>query len=200
MLNGEFQTSNEWHILKGEHQFGPYTYQDMLHMKQNNLLFDYDYIWSPHMEQWTLAGQITEFSQDRISRLLEKSAVPEVFNRRASPRLAVELDLYVHDDSKLWRGKIQNLSQGGALLLIENPLHLPGDVLSLFVKAGSRLKSSFNCTVQVLNKRLVKTKIQHDTALHYAVKFLDLTEVGKLEVHRLFEEFSHSSETKQKIS
>jgi hypothetical protein len=197
MLNLEIQTSNEWHVLKGEHQFGPYTYEDMLKMKQNNVLFDFDYVWSPHMDQWSLVGDLSEFSVDRLHRLVEKAPDSEVFNRRASPRLAVDFQVLVHNDSRMWKGRMQSISTGGALILMENPLILPGDVLSVHVRSGGRIRSGFNCTAQVLNKRLVKSRIQHDTALHYAVKFLNLTEIGQTEVGRLFEEISKENKVQK---
>jgi hypothetical protein len=32
---------NEWHILKGETQYGPYTYEEMIGMSQNGLVFGF---------------------------------------------------------------------------------------------------------------------------------------------------------------
>ena len=185
MLKTEIQTSNEWHLLKGEHQYGPYTYESMVQMKQNNLLFDFDFVWSPHLEQWTMVSDLAEFSMDRMSRLIEKSPDSEAFNRRAHSRIMVSIPCMVHDETRLWKGQVENLSEGGALILIENPLFLPGDIFTVHMRAQGPMQSPFNCTAQVLNKRLVKTKIHHDTALHYAVKFLNLTSLGQTEVLRV---------------
>lgn len=186
MLNLEVQTSNEWHLLKGEHQFGPYTYEDMVRMKQTSLLFDFDYVWSPHLESWTLAGDLAEFGPDRMNRLIEKSPDTDVFSRRQHDRLNVTIPVLIHNDQQLWHGTCQNLSAGGALILIENPLLLPGDVVTVHMKAKDKLEQAFNCTAQVLTKRLVKTRIQHDTSLHYAVKFLNLTELGQKQISQIF--------------
>ena len=200
MMDMEIPTSNEWHILKGETQFGPYTYQDMLHMKQNNMLFDFDYVWSPHLEVWTLTADLAEFSPDRVSRLMDKNANAEAFKRRDSLRVPCDFEVIVHDDIRMWKGRLQNISMGGGLILIENPLLLPGDLVTLHVRQSGPLQSGFNCTTQVLNKRLVRTRIQHDTAIHYAVKFLNLTEIGKTEVHRLLEGNPAELLTNQKSS
>ena len=186
MLNLEISTSNEWHLLKGQEQFGPYTYEDMLRLKQNNTLFDFDYVWSPHMDQWTLVGDLAEFSVDRISRLNEKHQDSDVFTKRTRVRLNVELPLLCHNGGQLWNGQILSLSQGGAMILIENPLLLPGDEITLHVRAGMGMQSGFNCQAEVLNKRLTKSRIQHDSSLHYIVKFLDLTKVGTEQVAVLF--------------
>lgn len=186
MLNLDVSTSNEWHLLKGEHQFGPYTYEDMVRMKQTGLLFDFDYVWSPHLESWTLAGDLAEFGQDRMSRLIEKSPDTDVFSRRQHERLNVTIPVLIHDDRQLWNGTCQNLSEGGALILIENPLLLPGDVITVHMKAKDVVKQPFNCTAEVLTKRLVKTRIKHDTSLHYAVKFLNTTALGKEQFQQIF--------------
>lgn len=185
MLNMEIATSNEWHLMKGEHQYGPYTYEAMVQMKQNNLLFDFDFVWSPHMDQWTMVSDLAEFSMDRMSRLVEKSPGSEAFNKRSHERVVVDLPCLVHDETRLWNGRVQNLSEGGALILVENPLFLPGDIITLHVRGQGGMEKPFNCTAQILNKRLVKTKIHHDTALHYAVKFLNLTAIGTHEVSRV---------------
>lgn len=193
----ETQTSNEWHIMKGENQFGPYTYQEMLHMKQNNLLFDFDNVWSPNLSEWTLVADLPDFSVDRMSRLVEQQTEMAAFAQRSSPRLNVELDAYVHDDTRLWMGKVLNISLGGALVLMENPLLLPGQILTLHLKAGQGIQSGFCCTIQVLNKRLIKTRIKHDTAIHYVVKFLELTEAGTTEMQRLFDAASSANNSQQ---
>lgn len=197
-MNAATQTSNEWHLMKGEHQYGPYTYTDMLQMKQNSMLFDFDYVWSPHLENWTMVGDLADFSLDRLTRLAMEGSNPEVFNRRSTPRMAVSLTVVAHDDKRTWTGQVQNISEGGALVLMENPLLLPGDLITLHVRASDVLKGAFNCTAQILNKRLTKSKIQHDTALHYAVKFLNLTEIGKQEVTHLFEKASQARNQNQK--
>lgn len=190
MLNLDVSTSNEWHLLKGEQQFGPYSYEHMLRMKQDNLLFDFDYVWSPHLPEWVLVGDLSEFSADRLTRLIEKSPESGVFHKRSSPRIAMDLGVLVHDDSRIWKGRLQTLSQGGALILIENPFLLPEDTINLHVRSSGRLKAPFNCRAVILNKRLLKSRIHHDTALHYAVKFTDLSEIGRTEILRLFEEIS----------
>jgi hypothetical protein len=190
ILNTDIATSDEWHLIKGEHQYGPYTYAAMVQMKQNNLLFDFDFVWSPHMEQWTMVSDLAEFSIDRMSRLIEKSPSSEVFKKRGHERISADLPCLVHDDNRMWKGRIQSLSEGGALVLIENPLFLPGDIITIHARKAGSLQTPFNCTAQILNKRLVKTKIHHDTALHYAVKFLNLTDIGTVEVSRLVAESS----------
>lgn len=172
----EIATSDEWHVLKGESKFGPYTYGEMIQMMQNKTVFSFDYVWSPHLESWTALGELSEFSAERLVRIKEKSPDSIAFNRRASPRVPVSLEVFCHDNQKFWRGSCESLSLGGGLVLMENPLLLPGHVITIQVRNGEQ---AFNSTVEILAKRLTKQRLQHDTRLHYAVKFLQLTPTGQ---------------------
>jgi len=181
-LKIEIPTSNEWHVLKGETQYGPYTYEEMIKMSQDKLLFGFDYVWSPHMESWTAMSELAEFSQDRLLRVHDQSKGSSVFKRREHQRIAVEIPVYIHDNKTLWKGKAENISEAGALILMENPLLLPGDQITLHFKKAGDSKESFNCTAEVLTKRLTKQKIEHDTNLYYAVRFNSISKDAKSEL------------------
>lgn len=176
----EQATSNEWHVLKGESKFGPYTYADMIQMMQNKTLFNFDYVWSPHLESWTSLAEIPDFSADRLSRVA--SASQEMFARRSSERVTVSIPMVCHDNSRMWLGTCENLSEGGALILMQNPILLPGHMIYLHFRAKSEGDLAFNCTAEILAKRLTKQRIQHDTGLHYAVKFLQILPAGTEQV------------------
>lgn len=187
-------TSNEWHVLKGEAKFGPYTYAELIMMMQSNTVFNFDYVWAPHLDSWTAIGDLPEFSIDRLSRLAEKSLSQDqesAFARRKHERILCSLPVFVHDHSRLWDGVAENLSSGGALILMENPFLLPGHLIHVHFRTQSRLDSTeknnsnslaFNVTAEILTKRLTKQRIQHDTRIHYAVKFLQVSEAGQNEI------------------
>ena len=175
-------TCDEWHILKGETKYGPYTYADVIQMMQNKMVFEFDYIWAPHLESWTHIASVADFSPDRLNRVIEKSGEADVFNRRSSARVPVQLPVYVHDNARMWTGVVENLSEGGALVLMENPLLLPGHVIHLHYRNTSGKDAAFNCTAEILSKHMTKQRIQHDTGIHYAVKFLQITPVGDQQV------------------
>lgn len=168
MLNLDISTSNEWHLLKGEDQFGPFDYPEMIRMKQKNLVFDFDYVWSPHLEAWTQVIELPEFSTDRISRLIEKSPESAVFERRSSPRIQVDLETFVHNNEEMWTAVTETLSLGGALIRIPNPLLLPPEKLTVHIK------TEFGPLVvlgEIINKRMIKGRIEHDTQIGYVIKF-----------------------------
>ncbi len=188
-FNIEIQTSNEWHILKGETQYGPYSYEEMIRMMQNKLLFGFDYIWSPHLEAWTQVNDLEEFSADRMARLVEKNTEQDVFNRRQHERVHCQLPVYVNDQHTLWQGMAENLSEGGALILMKNPVLLPGNIVHIHFRSRNGLDKAFNCTAEILTKRLVKNRIQHDTGIHYAVKFLSKSDFGDLQILNWVQKF-----------
>lgn len=178
----EIATSNEWHVLKGETQHGPYTYEDMIKMLQSKAIFEFDYVWSPHMDHWSPLAELPEFSSDRILRLVEKSVDSDSFEKRKTERIICNIETYVHDNKKMWVGKAINLSEGGALVQIDNPLLLPGDNIVIHFKKSHDKTSCFNARAVILTKRFSKQKIVHDTSLQYAVKFTEVNNFGMKQI------------------
>ncbi|MEZ0391794.1 MAG: PilZ domain-containing protein [Pseudobdellovibrionaceae bacterium] len=185
----EVQTSNEWHVLKGETQYGPYTYEEMIRMMQSSLVFGFDYVWAPHMEAWTPLADIEEFSAGRLAQLADKNKSEQVFSRREHERVYCKLPVYVNDQQTLWEGTVENLSEGGALVLMKNPVLLPGHIVHIHFRSRNDKDVAFNCTAQILTKRLVKSRIQHDTGIHYAVKFMAKSETGDDQIQNWIQEF-----------
>ena len=175
----EISTSNEWHILKGNTQYGPYTYEQMLLMLQEKTLFGFDYVWSPHMETWAQLGVLAEFSPDRISSLAKNAGNTKVFINRNHDRANCDWKTYIHNDQKFWLGKIESISLGGALILMENPLLLPGDTLTVHIGKNGDLQIPFNAKGEVLSKRLTKERVTHDSQIYYAFKFNQIQTFGE---------------------
>ena len=186
----EVTTSNEWHVLKSETQYGPYTYEEMIRMMQNGLVFGFDYVWSPHLENWSPLADLEDFSKDRLARLAEKNPNEQVFSRRTQDRVVCSLPCYVNDQHTLWEGTVENLSEGGALVFMKNPTLLPGNILHIHFRARTENEVAFNATAEILTKRLVKQRIQHDTGIHYAVKFLSKSSAGDKQIKNLMNEFT----------
>ncbi len=186
----EFSTSDEWHVLKSETQYGPYTYEEMIRMMQNGLVFGFDHVWSPHLDNWSPLADLEEFSKDRLARLAEKNKTTQVFSARAQKRVVCSIPCYVNDQQILWEGVVENLSEGGALVLMKNPTLLPGNIVHLHVRSRNDQDTAFNVTAEILTKRLVKQRIQHDTGIHYAVKFLNKSLAGEKQIKNLINEFT----------
>ena len=186
-LQLEISTSNEWHVLKGNSQYGPYTYEQMLSLLQEKTLFSFDYVWSPHMATWVQLADLAEFSADRIAPLVKKDTHAQVFIPRAHPRAACEWRAYIHNNEKFWVGKVESVSLGGALVLMENPLLLPGDVLTLQITKSIHIQKTFNSRGEVLSKRLTKDRLAHDSQIYYALKFNEIQTAGKEQIQAYIE-------------
>ncbi len=184
----DLPASNEWHILKGETQYGPYSYEEVLRMMQNNIVYSFDYLWSPEMEAWSPAADLQEFSSDRIARVLEQNPINGVFIQREQQRVRCLIPIFAHNQNKMWEGAVESLSQGGALLLIKNPTLLPGEMIQLHFRNHAQGKVAFNCQAEIIGKRLVKKRIQHDTAIHYAVRFVNKSPVAEQQINKTVSE------------
>ncbi len=186
-LQLEISTSNEWHVLKGSSQYGPYSYEQMISMLQEKTLFGFDYVWSPHMTTWGALAELSEYSPDRIASLAKKNENSKVFIHRSHERAVCDWRAYIHNDQKFWKGKIESISIGGALILMENPLLLPGDVLTIHIPSSTNMKTPFNAKGEVLSKRLVKERVTHDTQIYYAIKFSQVQPFGETQITKHIE-------------
>lgn len=195
----EIATNNEWHVLKADTQYGPYTYEEMIRLMQQNLIFGFDYTWGPHLESWTQLSDLQEFSKDRLYNLAKQN--DSVFNKRKSDRVTCDLPVYVNDQQTLWEGVVESLSDRGALVIMKNPVLLPGNIVQIHFRSRSEQDVAFNCKAEVLTKRLVKQRIQHNTGIHYAVKFLDTSPEGEKQLKSFIKEFETtlSSDNKQGV-
>jgi hypothetical protein len=180
----EQMTSNEWHVLKGETQYGPYSYEELIRMMQTNLVFGYDYAWSPHLDSWTPIADLEEFSAVRLARLVENNRNQDVFSQRVHERVLCKIPCYATDQQTLWEGQVENLSEGGALVLMKNPTLLPGGMITIHFRTESASDCAFNATAEILTKRLVKQKIHHDTGIHYAVRFINKSPAGTEQIKK----------------
>lgn len=183
----EMQTSDEWHVLKGDTQYGPYTYSEMIRMMQDKLVFSFDYVWSPHLDSWMSLGETAEFSTDRLNMLADKNPNTDTFNKRVHERILCKLPVFVNDNMRMWNGVVENLSDGGALIFMENPVLLPGHMVNIhFRKVEDGM--AFNCTAEILTKRLTKARIQHNTGIYYAVKFVQRSPAGEKQIQNWIKE------------
>ena len=196
----ETPIANEWFVLKGETQYGPYSYEETIRMLQNKHLFGFDYAWASHLTAWTPFADLHEFSVSRLSDLAQKNVLENVFNRRQHERVLVNLPVYVHDQNKFWQGQAHNLSEGGALILMKNPTLLPGDLVHLHFRSRTLTETAFNVTAEILSKRLVKDRIQYNTGIHYAVRFLQKPEAGDQQIKKWIQESKEKNTVKGDLS
>lgn len=170
----ETTTMDQWFILRGEEKFGPFEYGSMIRLMQDNEVTDSNYVWAPHLEQWTAMGELAEFSRDRLARLVERGDLKEAFNRRASPRAPVEIALFGHNGEIFFDGRTLSVSQHGALALLNSPLLLPGQTVQLHLRTGVLAKPIL-LKAEVLRKNFSRRRLNVKSGLHYALRFVDAT-------------------------
>ncbi len=178
---------HEWYILRGEMKFGPYEYSALIHMIQTGEIFDYNYVWAPHMESWMVLGDIHEFSKDRLARLIQtQDHLSGSFIKRSSPRIDVDLDVYAHNNNNFFDGKCISISDNGALLLLNDPLLLPGqEIVIHFRNHNENSPSGFNVKAEVIRKNFSKQRINVKSGLHYAVRFLQVPKDGQEQIQNM---------------
>ncbi len=173
-------SDQNWYILRGDMKYGPYEYKSLITMIQNGELFDYNYAWAPHMEQWGMVGDLPEFSRDRLCRLIEtKDHLAGAFKDRQKARADLITPVYAHNDHSFFDGNTLSVSENGALVLLNDPLLLPGQQLLLHFRESKNNPIAFNTLAEIVRKNFSKQRLNVKSGLHYAVRFLHVQDHGK---------------------
>lgn len=168
-----------WFILRGEMKFGPYQYKVMLSMLQTGELFDYNYIWAPHMNGWLLLGDTPEFSKECLLRLIGgQDQLSDVFKKRGCARARIEVPVYAHNNHRLIDGKTVSISENGALILLNDPLLLPGQSIFIHFASCEVNPESFNVRAEIIRKNYSRERMNVKSGLNYAVRFIQMQDEG----------------------
>lgn len=169
----------QWYILRGDMKYGPYEYKALISMIQNGELYDYNYVWASHIDNWTLVGDLQEFSKDRLCRLIEtKDHLAGAFKARQFPRVDLSTPVYAHNDHTFFDGQTLSVSENGALVLLNDPLLLPGQKVLLHFRTSDVNPQTFNVLCEVVRKNYSKQRLNVKSGLHYAVRFLQVQDQG----------------------
>ena len=166
----------EWYVLKGENKFGPFQYTELIKMLQEKTVFEFDFAWKKGMEAWVRIAEINEFCPEHVKKLQE-SLMPEiknVFFRRKHPRVPFSGSILIHDNNNVWKGQAVELSEGGAGLIMENSLVVPGQKLYMHFKPIDNLPA-FNAICEVVSKKYVEGVKEKSAPICYGVKFTNLS-------------------------
>ena len=170
----------EWYVLRGEMKYGPYEYKSLITMIQSGELLDYNFVWAPHLENWTLVGELQEFSKDRLCRLIEtKDHLAGAFKDRKTPRVDYVVPVFAHNDHAFFDGQTVSVSEGGALVLLNDPLLLPEQKVLIHFRECEENPVSFNVLAEIVRKNFSKQRLNVKSGLHYAVRFLQVQDIGK---------------------
>lgn len=181
---------HEWFVLKGENKFGPFAYTDVVKMLQQGVVFEFDYIWHDGMAGWERLAELKAFDKDYL-RTLKESAMPEIseiFFRRRYRRVRYGGTVLVHDNKKVWKGKSVEISEGGAGVIMENSMVIPGQELYLHFKPGDGVPP-FNAVCEVVSKQYVNELSGPNTAIKYGLKFKSVS----METQNLLKDYTKKS-------
>jgi len=163
----------EWFLLKGENQTGPFNYPDMVKMLQDKVIFDFDYVWKAGMDAWKRVAEVDIFSKQNIHQLKNENQYKEVFFKRRFKRKDYGGTLIVHDNNTVWHGKSIEISEGGAGIVMNNSMIMPGQTLYMHFRP-SHIVPAFNVFVEVVSKKYVKGVNKSDAPVMYGVRFLKI--------------------------
>lgn len=169
--------SQEWFVLKGENRFGPYAFVDVVKMLQQSVIFEFDFAWHQGLESWARIAELPAFSKDNM-KLLKEHVSPEVseaFFRRRFKRVSYGGTILIHDNKSVWRGQAVEISEGGAGLVMENALCVPGQQLYLHFKPGDGVPP-FNAVCEVVSKGFTGDIKDPRSPVKYGVKFKTVSE------------------------
>jgi hypothetical protein len=170
------EDSKAWYVLKGENKYGPFAYLDIVRMLQEKVIFEFDYVWAGEMESWKRVAEIPDFSSEKIRTLKNQDSrdAVEIFFRRRHSRVAFGGSILVHDNKRVWKGKGITISAGGAGILMDNSMIIPGQTLYLHFKPGDGAPP-FNAICEVVNKRYENNIKNQEAPVIYGVKFTSIS-------------------------
>lgn len=144
-------------------KYGPYEHKTILAMLENGEVQDYNYAWSADLSKWTLIGDVPEFANHSIKEFAE---------------VAIQVPIYGHNEQHFFDGECTAISKTGAILNLNTPLLVPGQDFLVHFKTNSKNPEGFNLITQVIKKTFTKQRIKVNSALHYAVRFLQVPDRG----------------------
>lgn len=162
----------DWFVLRGEDQYGPFSYVEMVKMLQRQQILEFDYIWSQKISTWARVCEVQDFKPERIKKLKNSAGVSDhdIFFRRKHARAAIGATILVHNNREVWKGRSAEVSAGGAGLLIASDQIQVGQELFLHFKAGDSVPP-FNAVCKIVSK-----KEYDQQEYRYGVKFTSISQ------------------------
>lgn len=168
--------NDQWFILKGESRFGPYTFEEVVRMLQDKSIFEFDFAWAAKMDSWKRLAEIGDFSAENIRHF------DHLFIKRAHKRKKFEGLALVHDNQNLWKGQGIELSDGGAGIIMNNSMLLPGQTVFVHFKPLENMPP-FNAICEIVSKKYAGAARDTNTEVQYGLKFKSLNVQAQKIVH-----------------
>lgn len=173
-------TISEWFVLKGENRFGPFSYNDVVRMLQQKVVFPFDLIWHAGLDNWRRVAELEDFHEDTIRSLFSNSSKQkEVFVERKFARKPFQGRVVVHDNLSLWKGEGFEISKGGVGINMSNSLVVPGQHVFVHFRQHGEWPA-FNAVCEVVSKKFVSDA----SPVQYGLRFLSLSQEVQEEFYR----------------
>jgi len=171
-----YQNNAEWFVLKGANKFGPFPYMEVVKMLQEKVVYEFDFVWKQGFDAWKRIAQIPDFHYDHIKKLKETlmPEIKEVFFRRKHPRVDYQGIVLVHDNKNVWKGFGEEISVGGAGVVMDNALLIPGQDLYLHFKSQGPVMP-FNAICEIVSKRFIEGVRERNASIRYGLRFKDIS-------------------------
>lgn len=164
-----------WYIMTNNQKYGPFTYQELIEFNQRGELLPNHYLWMPQFNDWQRFNQTKEFQKETIKEYFNSTKNSEVFYPRRFARFNYCVDLIGHNQVQSFSGKCFSISEGGALVELNNPFLLPRERINLHFIHN---QSTFQMIGEITNKEYLESKLNKDTPIRYTVRFLQLQSEG----------------------
>jgi hypothetical protein len=184
-------TQEEWYVSRGQQKFGPFSYLGLIKALQDKSVFEFDYIWTAGMDNWIRIAEHEKFATETIRSLLKNlTSSPEhveVFAQRKHPRLLLENDVLVHDNSSVSSGRMVEASVGGSGVIVKNSTLVPGQAVNLHYASMQGLPA-FNAVGEVVSKKYVRSARDRRAPIHYGIRFVKMDAAAEMRVKNFFKE------------
>lgn len=161
----------EWFVLKGEHRFGPFGFNEVVRMLQQKVVYPFDFVWNAHLNDWKRLAEVPDFRSENIRTIFEKQGKKsEIFTSRKHKRKKHATRVIIHDNLSLWRGESFEVSKGGVGVTMKNALVVPGQQVFVHFSGGEGLPA-FNAVCEVVSKKFVNDA----SPVEYGLKFISLS-------------------------
>lgn len=181
----------EWYVSRGQQKFGPFSYLGVIKALQDKSIFEFDYIWTAGMETWIRIAEHEKFATETIRTLLQNTVkspeLVEVFAQRKHPRLLLENDVLVHDNSSVSAGRMVEASVGGSGLIVKNSTLVPGQTVNVHFASIQGLPA-FNAVGEVVSKKFERSARDRRAPIHYGIRFVKMDSAAELRVKNFFKE------------
>lgn len=183
---GSEHAITEWYVLKGENKFGPFALVDLVKMLQQKVVFEFDFCWHPGMGSWKRIAEVDAFNPESIRKLKSENTkdLQEVFFRRRHRRMSYNGTILVHDNKTVWKGQGMEISAGGAGVVMENAMIIPGQTLYLHFKPCDGVPP-FNAVCEVVSKQFVEGVREKNASIRYGLKFTNISANTQQFLHEL---------------